>query len=200
MSYQVIHPPFTLDFYKMSRKELTDYYTWFMLMLPERVKELAKAVELTPGFKTWRPDRTPESLAPLGEWFAGQVETRPRTKDEIQAIDEKLNGGFPNKIDTSGEEFKTELTIKTFSLAVDIGMYFGRVFLKNYPSLRWTQDFSDKRCIDYGQPVLVEFRGSPLNPIQIMVVLARGLARKTRDGRRLLELYNVWAKKVVHMT
>ncbi len=197
MSYQVVQPPFTLIFVEMSRKELTDYYSWFMVMIPERVKELAQAVRLTPGFRTWRPDRTPESLAALGQWFAGQVETRPRTIDELRKIDEKLNSGFSNKIDTSGEEFNKQLTIKTFSLSVDIGMYLGQVFLKNHSSLRWTQYLSDKRFVDYGQPVLVEFRGGPLNPVRIMVVLARGLADKTRDGRRLLELYNIWAKKVV---
>jgi hypothetical protein len=196
MPYKVIQPPFTLKFHEMSRKELTDYFRWFTGMIPERVKELESAVRLAPGFETLRPEKTPASLDALGQWFADQVETRPRTREELQEIDQKLNVGFPDRIDISGGEFTRELTNKTFSLAVDIGMYFSQVFLRNDSSLRWSQEFGDKRYIDYGQPVLVEFKDGPLNPVRIMVVLARCLADKTRDGRRLRELYHYWSNEV----
>jgi hypothetical protein len=109
---------------EMPKKELRRYYQWFMDVLPERIKELAAAVRETPGFESWQPDFTPASLDALGQWFAGQVETRSRTQGELQAIRDRLV--FPMDIPAE------ELTNRTFSLAMDIGMYFSQVLMKNY--------------------------------------------------------------------
>jgi hypothetical protein len=79
MAYREIHPSFELNLTEMPKKELRRYFQWFMDVLPERVSELAKAVRETPGFETWQPDLTPDSLDTLAEWFAGQAETRDRT-------------------------------------------------------------------------------------------------------------------------
>jgi len=90
----------------MPKKELRRYYQWFMDVLPERIKELAAAVRETPGFESWQPDFTPRSLDALGQWFAGQVETRSRTQGELQAIRDRLV--FPMDIPAE------ELTNRTF--------------------------------------------------------------------------------------
>jgi hypothetical protein len=192
MTYKVIQPPFTLKFRQMSKKELTDYFQWFLGIMPDRINELSRAVRLTPGFEAWRPDKTPASLDALGHWLADHVETRQRTEEELRELNEKINGGSPYPIDISGKE----LTNKTFSLAMDTGMYLSQVFLQNHPLLRWTQEFGNKQYVDYGQPVLVEFNCGPLNPVWIMVTLASGLADKTRDGRRLRELYDYWENQI----
>jgi hypothetical protein len=126
-------------------------------------------------------------LDALGDWLSNQVETRQRTEEELQEI--KSSSSHP--IDVSGKE----LTNKTFSFAMDTGMYLSQVFLQNHSSLRWSQEFGNKKFIDYGQPVLVEFSSAPFNPIRMMVTLAYGLVDKTRNGRRLREVYDYWAKE-----
>lgn len=188
MTYPIIQPPFTLKFREMSRKELKDYFRWFMEVIPDRIRELTAAVHETPGFQLWLADKTPSSLEMLGEWFASQVDVRPRTQEEIQEIKGRLS--FP--IEISG----TELTNKTFSLAMDIGMYVSQVFLHNHPVLHWDQEFGSKRYVDYGQPVLAPFTPAPFNPVRMMVTLAYGFADKSRTGRRLHEIYENWSKKV----
>lgn len=188
MTYSAIQPPFTLKLREMPKKELNRYFQWFMDVLPQRVNELAEAVKQTPGFETWQADCTPASLDTLGEWFAGQVETRNRTEEELQAIKDRL----VFQVDISGEE----LTNRTFSLAMDVGMYFSKVLLKNYPALRWEQPLNDKKFVDYGQPVLMRFSNAPLNPVRIVVVLARSIANKKQTGSRLRELYNIWSKLI----
>jgi hypothetical protein len=152
------------------------------------VKELANAVTQTPGFETWNPDFTPASLGRLGEWFVGQVEIRSRTQDELQAIYDRLV--FPMDIPNE------ELTNRTFSLAMDIGMYFSQVLIKNHPSLTWVQPLESKRFADYGQPSLAGFGSLTLNPVRIAVTLAYGLARKSKTGKRLQEIYDYWAQRV----
>lgn len=188
MTYATIQPPFTLKFREMSKKELKDYLLWFMDVLPQRLNELAEAVRETPGFEAWQADYTPASLDTLGEWFAGQVETRNRTEDELQAIKDRLV--FP--MDIPGDE----LTNRTFSLAMDMGMYFSQVLLKNYPSLKWEQPLDNKKFADYGQPLLTGFGSVSINPVRIGHVIGHGVADKTYTGRRLREVYDYWAQRV----
>jgi hypothetical protein len=188
MPYATIQPPFTLKFREMSKQELKDYFRWFFDVLPQRTSALAEAVRQSPGFETWQPDQTSASLNALGEWFAVQAETRQRTSDERQEIASRSS--FPIEVPNE------ELTNRTFSLAMDIGMYLSQVFLKNHPSLQWEQPFSNKKFIDYGQPVLVGFGAVPFNPVRMLVTHAYGLVSKKEAGKGLRELYEIWSKMV----
>ena len=188
MPYSIIHPPFTLSLREMPEREFRRYYQWFMDVLPERITVLASAIKETSGFESWLPDYTPASLDTLGQWFSSQIETRSRTQKEIQKIEECF--GFP--IDVATEE----LTERTLSLAMDIGMYLSQVFLKNNPSLKWSQPLDDKKFVFYGQPVLTGFGKVELNPVDVMVVLARGLADQTKTGNQLRELFDVWSRLI----
>jgi hypothetical protein len=188
MDYPIIQPPFTLKFREMSKKELSRYREWFCEVIPERVQVLAEAVKSTPGYRQWEPDCSPDSLPTLGDWFLGQVETRSRTQEEIDSALGQLRISIP-----VSEE---ELTNRTFSLAMDIGMYVSQVFLKNHSSLEWAQPMGNKKLVDYGPPVLSGFEKVVFNPVQAMVTLAYGFSRQTRTGDRLRELYDYWAKLV----
>jgi hypothetical protein len=180
MSYHVIQPPFTLKFREMSKKDLANYYKWYLEALPKRIDELSKAVKRSAGFENWNGNYTPISLDQLGDWFSNQVEARQRTQEEVKEIASRLT--FPMQV--PGEE----LTDQTFSLAFDVGAYFSQMLLSNHPSLRWIQQFGPKSHVDYGQPVLVGFNGMAFNPTHTMVTLAYGIASKTKTGKRLHEL------------
>ena len=189
-AYETIQPPFTLNFPEMSKKELRAYFKWFQEIMPCRIEQLASTVQSSPGFENWQPNFSPDSLNSLGEWFATQIETRHRTQEEIEAF----NAQAPFPIELSG----TELTNRTFSLAMDIGIYLNQVFLLNHPSLKWDQPLGGKRFVDYGQPVLVGFYEGkvPLNSVGLLVALAYGLRDKRRGGGRLRELYDIWSKAI----
>lgn len=190
MTYTIIQPPFTLQFREMTKADLKAYFDWFLNQIPTRLPILESFIRETPGFESWSADFTVESLKALGEWYAVQVETRPRNHGELAEIEQKLS--FP--IPVPGQE----LTNKTFSLAFDVGMYLSEIFRRNFPSLRWDLILKNKKLAEYGQPVLVGFRGGvPLNPIWIMIVLAYAIADKTKSGARLLELYNYWSSQVI---
>ena len=124
----------------------------------------------------------------LGLWFAGQVETRTRTQVEIQKI--RAQQQFPTDVPND------ELTNRTFSLAMDIGMYLGQVLLKNHPALRWEQPLGSKQFVDYGQPSLSGFGRVTLNPVGIVVTLAYGIVSGKRRGDGLREIFNIWSKMV----
>jgi hypothetical protein len=158
MAYNIIQPPFRMKFREMPKSELKAYFQWFLNVIPSRIAELANAVRESPDFEDWRPDYTPKSLEPLGSWLAKQVDTRPRMAEELQDIAEGLS--YPEEVSAS------QLTNRTISLAMDVGMYLSQVFLRNHPSLKWDQPFGSKRFIDYRQPVLMGFRGKvPFIPV-----------------------------------
>jgi hypothetical protein len=187
MAYSIIQPPFELKFREMPKKDLIAYRDWFHAVMPERMAELTKAVKATAGFEDWDADLTSDSLGPLGEWFRVEVETRKRTDAEMGELKSRLT--FP--IDVPNEE----LTNRTFSLAMDIGMYFGQVILKNLPGTRWDQPVRNPKFADHGQPVIMGFGAVPLNPVRIAVTLAYAFAAKEQSGGRLRALYDVWSKK-----
>jgi hypothetical protein len=189
-TYRTIQPPFTLKFPEMSKKELRAYFKWFQEISPERIAELASAVKSSPPFQNWQPDFTPRSLDALGKRFATQIETRHRTREEIAEFDAQA----PFPIECSG----MELTNRTFSLAMDIGMYLAQVILRNHPSVKWDQPLGSKRDSDYGQPVLVGFHGGKVsfNPVASVVTLAYSLRDHTRTGKRLREIYDIWSKSI----
>jgi len=183
MGYSTIQPPFTLKFGEMPKKELEAYRDWFHAITPERIAELTRAVNATPGFQDWQPDDSPGSLEALGVWFEGQVEVRRKSAEEIQETTSRLT--IP--IDVPEEE----LTNRTFSLAMDIGMYLGQVVLKNLPGTRWDQILKNKKDADYGQPVIAGFGAPTLNPVWVLVTTAYGISRK--KSARLRQLYETWA-------
>jgi hypothetical protein len=186
MKYTIIQPPFTLKFREMPKPELKSYFDWFMEMIPERIKILEKAVCDSSEYSSWHADYSPNSLKILGKWFVGQVETRTRTSEELSSLKSGLS--FPMDVNNK------ELTNKTFSLAMDIGMYFSQVVLTNLPGTKWNQILKNVREADYGQPVIAGFGVVFLNPVRILVTLAYGIASKKQDGSRLHELYNTWEK------
>ena len=127
MSYAVINPPFTLKFREMSGHDLKDYRKWFLSVICARCAEPQAAVTASPGFESWTADRSPAFLETVGHWLARQVETRPRAADEIARIKER--GTFD--VDVSGQE----LTTKTFSIAMEVGVYFAETLSGTIPSL-----------------------------------------------------------------
>jgi hypothetical protein len=184
MSYAIIKPPFPLRFRELSKAQLKSYYQWFMSVLPGRIQGLETEVRQAAGHPEWRSDCSPDSLRALGEWFAGQVQVRPRTEQEIEEI--RANLVFPVEVEG------VELTSRTFSIVMDLGMYFSQVVLKSLPGTKWDQPLGTKSFVDYGQPVLTGFGRVPLNPVRIMFTAAYKIARQ--KPVRLTDLYETWAK------
>jgi hypothetical protein len=182
----------SLNFASLTRKEARTYLKWFVEEVPKRTLILQKAVNSTPNYESWRANFTSDSLQVLSAWFHDSVETRERTARELEQIYHYAPPWF-REVQVS----KYELTDQTFSIAVDVGRYFGEILLRQYPTLEWKLVTRPKNSIDFHQPVLSGFKGKQwLNPTRIILNTAYGFVRKTRSPERLLELYEVWASLV----
>lgn len=188
MTYEIIQPPYPMQFTELAKAELKEYYSWFIGEIPTRVEILKGAVRNTGGFENWNADYEPASLIGLGNWFSSQVRIRPRTQEEVEGIESRLR--FPLEIPNY------ELDTKTTSLSIDLGMYFGSVLIRNHCGLRWDQKITSKKFADYGQPVVVGFGAAILNPVRIVMMLAYGVADGSQSGNRLEQLYKVWSNMV----
>lgn len=192
MKYEIIQPPFTLKFRVMSKVEANNYFNWFLDQIPVRINVLEQAVQFTPGYEDWRADYTSESLGKLGKWFYERVETRQRTEGEKVDIYGKAPDWFRNV-----EVQDWELTNRSFSLAMDIGMYLSQVLVKNLPDLQWMLVEKPKNDMDFQQPVLKGTGRLVFNPVSTMVTLAYGFARNNKSPDRLREIYDIWANLLV---
>lgn len=186
MSYEIICPPFTLKFDEMSKKELREYFDWYVKITPVRMTVLSGFVKDDPDFKEWTPDLTPSSLDDLGQWLCRNVDQEKRTKEDIENIKSQLK--FPIEFP------ETDLTIKSYSICIDVGMYICQVFLKNNQSLQLLQEFGSKNYIDYGKPVVGNFGIKRFEPIRMITVLAYGILDGEKTGDDLRKLYNIWER------
>ncbi|HEV2679351.1 MAG TPA: hypothetical protein VGV14_02530 [Rhodanobacter sp.] len=186
MNYSIIQPPFTLKFRDMSMEELNGYRKWFIEVVPSRIIELQGAINSDNGLEVWKPDCSLSSIETLGLWLSRQVETRPRKAEEIERIKGRTNFDF--SISTR------ELTNRTFSFAVDAGMYFGKTLKSNYRHLEWGQSLDDKKFADFGQMILSGFGRATLNPVRIAVNFCYGVAGDERMAERFAEVYRYWSQ------
>jgi hypothetical protein len=169
----------------MSPQQLSEYREWFLGSIPSRIAALQDAVKES-GDATWQPDFTKASIDLLGLWMAPQVEVRQRTADEIDRLKSKTEFNF----DISDKE----LSNKTFSLAMDVGMYLGATLLNNFPNLSWDQPMADKKFVDFGQMVLLGLGKVPFNPVRITITFCYGIGGGQQTGKRLGEIYDYWAR------
>lgn len=189
--YQSIDIPFSLKFHRMSKKEVNAYFSWYMIQIPKRVATLERAVICTPNFEEWMANYLAESLDMLGEWFAFQVERRKLTQTDR----DKMNEGVPDRIKKIPLP-EWVLTDRTYSIAIDIGMYLSEVMLKHIPGLKWQSTANIGRTyIDYGHPVLVGPdwpKWYTFNPTKIMISKASSIADGRWESSELRKIFEYW--------
>ncbi|MFO0963185.1 MAG: hypothetical protein U0625_09810 [Phycisphaerales bacterium] len=185
MPYSIIEPPFHRTPSELSVAELKQGFDWYLQSIPRRATVLAEVMAESQGYAQWSPNYLRESLAPLGEWFETQIQTRPKSETEIEA--QRL--AFGHSIDLSGPT----LNVRTLSLCVDVGMYLGETMRVSCPSLRWVLPLKSKRHIYYGLPCLAEFgkRGS-VSTGMLVSGLAWMILRGERSGDYLASIHDLW--------
>lgn len=191
--YQVINNlPIDYDFLSKTKKELKLYRQWFEDNKEIRLNELINFVKSTKGYEEWNANYSPNSLKKLGEWLEENVETEKLSEEEY----EHKRKITPEYIEISD----WDLTIKTRSILIDIGIYFGEVFIKNNPNLKWEQYFSRiKNDNDNGHMVIKGFGKQNLNSIWVLYILGLELAEGIKKGEisnELYKLYDRWQAKL----
>jgi len=167
-------------------REARDYFDWFVEVVPKRCTELKEvAADIANEL-----DYSPQSLRSLGHWFSSAITARKKSGEEVN----RELAGLSERAREMGVDDWT-VSGESFSLCVDVGIYLGEVFKKQHSHLDWSLCTRPKSDVSYNQPVLEGGR-MKLDPINLVVVLAYGIARGNRGPDDLFEIYTVWAPRV----
>lgn len=186
-SYKLIAPPCSLEFTKLSKETLAVYGKWFFQTMPTRRAELERAVRVWDD--SWSADLSIHSLSLLSTWFDTHIASRKKTADEIDAIKSGLRFEVPISDVT--------LTSTSFSITMDVAMYFGQVAVQNIPGTRWEQQFRSRKEPNYGEPSVVGSGPVPANPVRLLMTRAYALIAGETPKHDLVELFYIRQKRLV---
>ncbi len=185
--YQIIdNLPIDYEFSTKTKDELKLYWIWFKENKEERIAYLREIVKSTEGFEDWSADFSSDSLKKLGEWLDQNIEIEKLP----EVVYNKKRSETPSYIDVND----WDLTIKTRSILVDVGIYFGEVFIKEHKNLKWEQYFSRVKKDNNNGHIVIKLKKRELNPIWLLYILGLGLADNTKDAHNLYNLFQVWEK------
>ena len=167
-----------------SEEGRAEYARWFRESLNSRIACLEEAVG-----QGWTADFEPESLTPLGTWFASVVKSVERTEDEIAKMQARLAPHI--KVP------KMRPSDKSASLAYDIAMYFGETLRRQDERLDWVLGAHPTGQMLVTTPTLPMAR--PCDPVGLMLVWTFGMVAGKLDGSRLHQLFEIWSRLVTEI-
>lgn len=193
--YEILPPPYPLEFDEWSRQKAQDYLNWFVAHVPERA---AYVLEKSVGMALPEGAIPPEVLLDVWAWFLRNAKTERVPQKEIEA-QRKQFGHF-------GSSFVNERrwTVKTEYMIRDVAMLMSAVFTTNYPILYWDFDSKPKRYIFFNQPVLKGFLnlryGKPFadvfQPVHMVTVQASDFFRGSAQPDALYNLFLHWRQDI----
>ncbi len=193
--YEILVPPYKLEFYNWTKKNAEDYLKWFIAHIQERA---AYVLQKSTGALLPVGKIPPEFLIDVWTWFLQSAEIEKVPPKEVNKQREQF--GY------LGESFinKTRLSVRTEYIIRDIAMLISAVFTTNYPILYWDFDGTPKRYIFINQPVLKGFLntryGKPFADVFQPVHMVSVQASKFLGGRAqdddLFHLYQIWEQDI----
>lgn len=187
--YKIIdNLPFGFDFQNRSRNELIKYSEWFYENKELRMVALNRAVKQFTG-KMWLQDCSVRSLTELNSFLLNNIKSESLSKQEL----EEKRKTVPAYITI--EDW--DLTVKSRSLLIDAGIYWGEVIIHNNDTLHWEQFLSrNKNDNDYGHMVIMLKNSQRINPIWLMYIQGLKIIKGTVSQTFLNDLYSIWTSYI----
>ena len=175
--YEEFMLPHGIKFEAITRKQAQNNLTSFIQQIASRVEMLSRAIH--EQWPEWQPDFSDASLAALDRWFPGVVETRAASGVERRAFEKQMGEAFA----CLNSEY-VELTTRSMSYCIDIGIYVGEVVRHRSTNTYWALAKGGPSYVSYNRPVLTEDKYA----MQYDPLL-------TGTGRALRYLPSVWPRK-----
>ncbi len=198
MKYQLNNPEYLhrFDFATSTHQDAKNYFSWYIAQIPLRCPILEAAIQTTNQiFANWQANYTAESLKLLGKWFYQAAKWEPTSEEFRQNYLKKAQVNLPEHLWSIIETPKFVLTQQTWSLIIDLGMYFGETLRQNTANVKWhLWTKGGKKDADYHQPILVNSAlKRTCNPQRLMRVMALHFCERTQSPERLYELFELRA-------
>ena len=193
MEYKLMSSPFdSVSFEEMNKKQVVEYFKWFITEKENRITQLQEFINKTCGDDI-KLDKTPQSLNQLWEWFEGVMEWDELSESDIK---QRLEGRPVWTHEYILAE-RWDETKQTKAIAVDIATYFGETLIRNNPEISWDYRSKPIKLDGRNQPILVGFhKDITVNPRSIVRVLV-SKSQKEKCPTRLSKAYNTWVGQII---
>jgi len=207
INYNPLPIPFHKPFEELSKKEANDYFDWFISNVGERSDYLRGKVASGLNISEECLDFSLDSLKPIWMWFLQVAEVSKTPKDVLKKYKKSMIGQPKSYVDHMiNNHLNEELSVFTEYVLRDIGMYIGKLFIDNYPCLKWTIKYTPKSYVYVNVPLIVGFIDDdesypkPFHPDMDPIFVARApamkLFEKTQKDDDLYERCMKWAQWV----
>ena len=189
--YEALIPPFPqTPFEEMNKKEVDQYFNWFMETKAEQIRYLEAYIQVEDN--TVLLDKSPESLITLWAWFQEKIEWVERTPEEIEEeIEQRPDWMKPHVLEDT-----KKMSIETLMKAWDIAAYFGETMIYNNPPIHWGVRMKPKKLYGVNRPLLLGFAGDISSfPYGIVDVCIRK-SSEVSNKNQLYEAYFVLCNNV----
>ena len=187
MKYEMMIPPFErVEFEKMNKKQVQEYFDWYTGQIDYRISLLLNAIKEDGIHADF--DYSVESLIPLWEWYETKISYRELDDAEYQS---RINN-YPEWMkDYIADK---DLSWNTLMYCMDVALYFAEVIIKHNTTIRWSYFTKPKNRASVNQPVLLGFNyDKDLNPRLIVENCTRRSGRE-KLNTRLYDMYFTWMK------
>lgn len=186
MEYEMMIPPFKHgEFIDMKKKEVQQYFDWYISQVGHRIDILSKQIEKE-GLENVI-DYSVDSLIPLWEWYEKKIEF---VQKDVKEYEKEIN---QHPAWMQSEILTTKVSCETLKYALDISIYFAEIIIRNSKGkVKWGYFTSPKKRMSVNEPTLLGFkRDMDLNP-RLIVLNCTRRSGKEHLNTRLFEMYNTW--------
>lgn len=188
MYEKMIAPLEVVPFEIMTKLEARTYLGWFTSEIPKRIEVLKAFYHETTGSSPDDLDLSERSLGILWKWFIPRIMMVPKTAAELEEEISMTHEWLRDEVLKNSEKFSEESS----SIIIDIGLYFGTVFITLFSSLDWGVVHSPKNYVYVNRPVIKGFGKLEMNPIEVVYNSSLRYIRKRGNERQLNDVFNVW--------
>ena len=197
-NYEVLLPPYPLEYEKWDEAQAQDYLRWFVGKIPERVDYVCWRYHKDNFFSRKLDPNDPESLLRIWRWFLPRAKIEQMPKEEAEAHLAAFSHLGGTWLDTR------QLSPCTDYVMRDIGMLLGHIFITNHPQLYWTTEKNEKRYIWRWHPVLKGFvyivgdktTYPPFEPVHMVGVQGSRVLDNDAAASDLFNIYENWEKQI----
>lgn len=198
--YDVLVPPFQLDYDNWVLSQAYEYKDWFVENMHERAEYVIKKSGVAKKQSANEWVASPEILIKVWKWFRSIVKYEPVPSKEL----EEQRSQFAR----FGENFitKKRLTVLSKLIIQDIAMLLSVMLTNNYSCLYWDVVRKPKNHIWINRPVIKGFIDAnpdypkpfdaSFQPVHMVKVQAAKIPDSESSDTDLFDLYNYWINLV----